>query len=391
MGRDMRWGHILTFAGKDWRLFWADRRAATLCFLVPIILASAFGVIFDRPHHANAAIRLPILLIVESDSPFVSRLVHDLTQSPRLEVHHHDRAGAESRIAERHPGVAVVLTADLESLTVMHLGHSAYRPRLEILHHPLCATESQWAEGVVTEVVLRSLAKHQLGTTIVSPFQTQHTIVGGATHTQFNAYSHSFCGMTLQYLLFWGMESGLLLLRERQRSVWQRLRSSPISLTAILLGKGFSTASIALLQVLVTFAFGYFVFNVTIGGSPIGFVLLALTISCLSAATGLLVAAIGGTEARARSFCILVILGVSMLGGLWLPAFLLPGWVRDVALSLPTTWAMRGLDGVTWQGHDLGMSLPSIAMVLGFTGLFLTIAVARFVTHEARRRRGVMV
>ena len=102
--------------------------------------------------------------------------------------------------------------------------------------------------------------------------------------------------MTLQYLLFWGMESGLLLLRERQRSLWQRLRAAPVPLWAVLLGKATSTASIALLQVLVTFAFGAVVFGVSVGGSWVGFALLAVGISAFSAATGLLVAAVGGTE-----------------------------------------------------------------------------------------------
>ena len=45
----MRLTLILNLAAKDWRLFWADRRAALLCFAVPIVLASAFGLIFARP------------------------------------------------------------------------------------------------------------------------------------------------------------------------------------------------------------------------------------------------------------------------------------------------------------------------------------------------------
>ena len=126
----------------------------------------------------------------------------------------------------------------------------------------------------------------------------------------------------------------------------------------------------------------------TIGGSWIGFLLLALGVSVLAAATGLLVAAIGGTEARARSICILGILGVSMLGGLWLPSFVLPGWARDLSLGLPTTWAMRGFDGVTWQGRGFWDSLLSVSAVAGFSALFLAVAVARLVSSEARRRRG---
>ena len=170
--------------------------------------------------------------------------------------------------------------------------------------------------------------------------------------------------------------------------MWLRLRAAPVPLSCVLLGKALSTATIAFLMVLTTFVFGHFVFGVTITGSVVGFLLLALVVSGLSAATGLMVAAVGGTEARARSVCILVILGVSMLGGLWLPSFVLPGWARDLALSLPTTWAMKGLDGVTWQGRELVGSLPSVSVVAGFTAVFLAVGVARLVSSEARRRRG---
>src|SRR5206468_764092 len=50
---------------------------------------------------------------------------------------------------------------------------------------------------------------------------------GGALSV--NAFSHSFCGMSLQYLLFWGVDSGLLLLRERRLGIWRRLRAAPVS------------------------------------------------------------------------------------------------------------------------------------------------------------------
>src|SRR5207302_556707 len=113
-------------------------------------------------------------------------------------------------------------------------------------------------------------------------------------------------------------------------------------------------------QIAATFGFGYIVFGVTVEGSIVGFVLLAASVSILAAGVGLLVASVGRTEASARNVLIVAILGMSMLGGLWLPAFLLPKWVQDWSQCLPTTWAMRGLDGVTWQGQGLGSLWPSL-------------------------------
>jgi ABC-2 type transport system permease protein len=168
------------------------------------------------------------------------------------------------------------------------------------------------------------------------------------------------------------------------------MRAAPISLGCVLGAKTLTTALIALLQVLVTFGFGYLVFGVSVTGSILGFILLALTSCGLAAATGLLVAAVGGTEARARSVSILVILGISMIGGLWIPAFLLPSWVREVSLTLPTSWAMRGFESVTWQGLGFWPVLSSALAVAAFAAGFLAIAVMCLKRSERRSRVGII-
>jgi ABC-2 type transport system permease protein len=290
--------------------------------------------------------------------------------------------------------IAVVLPAGFDELKSWQPGQHTNRPSVNILHHPVASAERHWAEGAVSEVVVKELGRAKLGNLAkvyepTAPFQVTATAVAAGS-PRFNSYSHSFCGMMLQYLLFWGMESGLVFLRERQRGVWMRTRATPVPFACIVAGKFLATAAIALLQVLATFGFGYLAFGVAVTGSIVGFVLLALAACALAAATGMLVAAIGGTEARARSVSILVILSISMLGGLWLPSFLLPGWVRDVALSLPTAWAMRGLGGVTWEGLGLWAVLPSIGVVAAFAAAFLAVAVLRLKHAEQRTRRGIV-
>jgi ABC-2 type transport system permease protein len=382
---------IFALAAKDWRLFLADRRAAVLCVAVPILLASGFGLVFDRSPAASGAPKLPLLLVVDGAGPFAEAVAADLLAGPRVEAEVVSPAEAERRVADRRPGVAVVFPPGFDAVGRWLPGSVGDKPAVRVLHNPLTASEGQWAEGVVTEAVMKRLARGPLAALageVSLPFAVRTEPLAAGGHGRFNAYTHSFCGMTLQYLLFWGMESGLLLLRERNRSLWGRLMAAPVPLWAVLAGKAVSTAAIAFGIVLVTFGFGRLAFGVSVGGSWVGFLLLAVAASTLAAATGLLVAAVGGTEARARSVAILVILAVSMLGGLWLPAFVLPGWARDVALSLPTTWAMRGLDGVTWQGRGLLTALPSVGVVAAFAAVFLAVATARLVSSEARRRRG---
>jgi ABC-2 type transport system permease protein len=382
-------------ARKDWQLFLSDRRAAFLCFAVPIVLASVFGVVFHRPGSGMSGVRLPLLLVVEDDSDFTRRVADDLVTCSQLDVTVLERQSARERVEGRGCGVALVLPAGFGRLTSWPMIRAGDRPAVEVFHHPLSAVEAQWAEGVLTEVVMHRLVEKSfatLGRAAVEaaerPFVLRKDAVPGEHRSPFNSYSHSFCGMTLQYLLFWGMESGLALLRERQRGLWRRFQAAPVTVPTLLLGKAIATAGVALAMVLVTFGFGWLAFGVTVTGSWLAFAALTAAVALLSAATGLLVAAAGGTEGRARSVCILVILGVSLLGGLWLPMFLLPGWAQPVAWCLPTAWAMRGLDGVTWQGMTFAEALPCLGAVLGFGLGFLAAAAVWFAWSESRARHG---
>lgn len=380
---------------KDGKLFLADGRAVLLCFAVPILLASAFGLIFDRPGQRISSYKLPIVLVVEDDDPFTRQIVQDMRDSEQFNVKQVARATAQAEVTRRSCGVAIVLPSGFGANLAQQM-QSGEKPSVELLHHPLSIMECQWAEGVLTEIVYRRAAAQSFGALGMTPqafdrpFNVRkHAIPAESSHP-FNSYSHSFSGMTLQYLLFWGMECGLLLLRERQRGIWGRIRSAPVPLTTALLAKAFATMLIALAQIGVTFAFGFFVFDVAITGSISGFLILSLAVSALTAALGLFVAALGRTESSARNIFIVVILAVSMLGGLWLPAFLLPRWVQECSVALPTSWAMRGLDGVTWQGQGLAAMYPCLIAVTCFATLLLVVAIFQFHWSESRCRRGVI-
>lgn len=382
---------VWELARKDLRLFLADPRGALLCFAVPILLGTLFGSIFQRPSSGSFA-RLPLQIVVEDDSPFTRRIVDSLQASAQLDVRRADRASALKRLGQDNGGVVLILPAGFGRMADPHRPSGEPLPRIALLHHPASALQCSLAEGLFTEIALREAASVLLGPLLPAgsqgawqrPFQVERTSLTKPGTDSLQSYSHSFCGMSLQYLLFWGMDSGLLLLRERRQGIWRRLRTAPVSLGVLLGGKVLATTLVALLQIAVTFTFAWLVFGVKINGSLLGFGLMALTAALLSAATGLLVAGLGGNESRARSIAILLILTLSMLGGLWLPSFLLPTWVQQAALLFPTTWAVRGLEGVTWQGMGIGSALRCAGVLLLFCGLFLAVAWYCFAGSEAR-------
>ena len=385
---------------KDLLLFFLDPRAAFLCFAIPIILGLGFGKIFESTRDI-AKTKLSMILVVEDDHPLTRQLVQAMRQSTRIDIREETRAEAQALLTARRGNVAVIIPsgmgASLSEKTQLVRSKlwqketEPVTPAMRVIHSPEALLEASWAEGVMTEIVWKELAGKWLASLLPPgaapsferPFPLEQEAFPKSS-ASFNSYSHSFSGMSLQYLLFWGMDSGLLLLRERKRGVWRRLRCAPVPLSLLLLGRIVSTTLVAFAQVLLTMGFAWAFCGVTLQGSYLGFVIMALSASLMAATMGMLVAVMGQSEARARNLAIVAILGMSMIGGYWLPSFLLPEWVKLGSMAFPTTWALRGFEGVFWTGANLLETCRCALIVSAYSIAALVIAfwwLARQETH----------
>jgi ABC-2 type transport system permease protein len=215
------------------------------------------------------------------------------------------------------------------------------------------------------------------------PYTVREEAVTARANVTYNAYAHSVAGMAIQFLLFAMANHGIEILTERQRGIWKRLRSAPVSRYLILAGKAASGALISLTSLLISFAFAMLVFGVRIEGSLVGFAAICVACSVMAATLGVLVATLGNSPATARGLTTFGILMMVMLGGAWVPMFLFPAWLQRVTLLIPIRWAIDGLDAMTWRGVGLSGAIAPTLMLLGFAAAFGTIAVARFRWEEA--------
>ena len=184
-------------------------------------------------------------------------------------------------------------------------------------------------------------------------------------------------------LLFSAINLGIEMLVEREKGLWARLRSAPISRFVIVGAKIASITIISLMTLLVSFGFAMLMFKVRIAGSVIGFFAVAIACSIMAAGFGLLIAAVGNSPKTARGVSTLATLVMVMLGGAWVPTFVFPKWLQQVTFVVPVRWAVDGLDATTWRGLGLSSAaLPTLAL-LGFAVVFTAISLARFRWEEA--------
>jgi ABC-2 type transport system permease protein len=199
-----------------------------------------------------------------------------------------------------------------------------------------------------------------------------------AQSTPYNGYAHSFAGMTVQFILFAGIDAGVLLLLTRDRGIWQRIRSAPLSKSEFLFARTLATTLISLFQFTLIYSAAIIIFGVRISGSFIGFIWLAIAFCLLNATFGLMLASVGRSASSTRGFAMVVTLLLVMLGGAWVPSFVFPKWLQQASLGAPTRWAVDGLDAVSWRGQGLEAAIPPVLVIGATAALCLAIAIWRF-------------
>jgi ABC-2 type transport system permease protein len=428
---------LLAMIRKDLQLFFTDRRSVLLTFAVPIAIASFIGSITQSAGRNAERARITVGVADEDGSAISKAIVTAAKDDKNLEVTEMNAVDLRERVRRGGVSVGLVLPQGFGAAT----GRALFRPdipkpQLDVLYDPSRTAEVAMVRGIFTGHAFQAIAREAFSgptgrqniletldlldssgmapdmkvrlrtmlTGILSfqdsvtqagqpaaaaagggfsmPYTVREEAVTARANTQYNAYAHSVAGMAIQFLLFAMANHGIEILTERQRGLWKRLRSAPVSRYVILAGKAASGSIISLSSLLVSFAFAMIVFGVRIEGSVIGFAMVAIACSMMAAALGVLVAALGNSPATARGLTTFGILIMVMLGGAWIPMFLFPAWLQTITLAVPVRWAVDGLDAMTWRGVGLTGALVPTLVLLGFTAAFGAIALARFRWEE---------
>ncbi|MEQ1758033.1 MAG: ABC transporter permease [Vicinamibacterales bacterium] len=419
---------------KDLLIFFSDRRSVIVSFVAPIAIASFFGAVFSGTGGDSQPTRIAVA-IVDVDRSVISRgIVSGAQADEDLAVTTPDEVQARASVRVGEIPVAVVIPPGFGDAAGLAFLAGAEQPSLDLLFDPSKRMELAMVRGVLTQHVMQAVSREMFGgaegqrlveqalpqvqasttmpeeerqrlTTLLTavgqfnlqrndspageppqgltmPYVVREQAITSGENAEYNGYAHSFAGMAIQFLLFAMASLGVEMLLERQRGLWRRLRSAPVSKATLLSAKVASGALISLLILFVSFAFAMVVFGVRVNGSVGGFVLIAIGCALMASTFGLLVAALGNSPATARGITTLAVLMMVMLGGAWVPTFVFPAWLQEATRVVPVRWAVDGFDAMTWRGLGLNAALMPTLVLCGFAMLFAAIAFSRFRWEE---------
>ena len=419
---------------KDLLLFFSDRRSVIVSFIVPIAIASFFGAIFSGSSGDSEPAKINVAMIDLDGSAISKGIVSGAETDRNLKVSRPSEGDARASVRTGKIAAAVVIPKGFGEASGSAFFGDGDKPQLNFLFDPSRGMELAMVRGIMTQHVMESVTREMFGgeqgRTAVArtlpqiqgsttmPADDKRALIGMLTSVQqfydrskdsttqrrpqgitmpytvheepitagavaYNGYAHSFGGMAVQFLLFAMANMGVEMLLERQKGLWKRLRSAPVSRASLLAGKMASGAIISMMILLVCFAFAIVVFKVRVQGSVVGFLAVCVACSLMASTFGVLVAALGNTPATARGVTTLAVLMMVMLGGAWVPAFVFPAWLQQFTLVVPVRWAVDGMDAMTWRGIGLTGALAPTLVLLGFAAAFGALALTRFRWAEA--------
>ena len=166
-------------------------------------------------------------------------------------------------------------------------------------------------------------------------------------------------------------------IQEKKEGTFQRILSAPISKATLLLGKLLPYYLINLVQIALMFAVGVFFFHMKLG-DPMALMVVSLALALSANGLGLLVACLGKTEAQVNGLSVFLAITLSALGGMLVPAYIMPGAMKTISLFTPHAWALAGYQDVIVRGLGVLQVLPEVGILLAFSGLFFVIALWKF-------------
>ena len=388
-----------------------DRAALVLSFVVPIVFFSVFASIFGGARNATPRIRL--ILVDEDRSENSRRFTAALGSEKALNVllspvppagpaGAFDRATAERAVRAGTAPLALILPKGFGSAPVGFGPATPGRPKLLLLADTSDPIAPQVVTGLIQKVSMISMpdAMAQMGIDQVDRWgggltaeqrarleenvrtlRQSSSSTGGRSEagsgvvavevrdvmgeTKKNPTSALLAsGLGVMFLLFSATGAGGALIEEAESGTLDRILSTRVTMSRLLLGKLVYLSIVAVLQLTVMFVWGEMFFGLELHRHIPGFLIMTAVTALAASSFGLLLAAVSRSRMQLVAISNLSILVMSALGGSMVPRYLLSENVQKLGLITLNAWAIDGFVKVFWREEPLVNLWPQAAVLL---------------------------
>ena len=193
-----------------------------------------------------------------------------------------------------------------------------------------------------------------------------------------NAFAHSSPGMVSQFVIAGLMGAAEVIVVERKSRSLQRLLTTPVRRSQIIIGHYLAMVVLIFVQVAVLILFGQLLLGLDYFSQPLATFLMILATSLFAAGLGLLIGTLAKTEEHVVIFTLIPMFVLAGLGGAWVPLEVTSQTVQTIGHLTTVAWMMDGFKGILLRGWGLSEVLLPVGVLLGFAVLCVGFSIWKF-------------
>ena len=382
----------LLIAAKDTKIFVRDRFALGFALLFPIVFAIGFSVGLAGVGPSNDKVQFTIVTL-EQDGGISHQIIEALTAAPDSSVRTLPYEDAIRAVEAGNlsgflafPGnfTSNVMSGQPTELEVVaHADSPATQAALESIGRSIAGRLTNVQTTLQAVIELRASAGRSWPPPDRPTLFDQAPLVSFQTSRlgdsiPFNPSNFVLTGYVTMFVFFAAAMGAGAIVRERQNQTLERLLSNGVRRDAVIVGKFLAAIYKGLLQIVVLWTFGIFVFQIDLGLAPGAVILISLLVVLVSSGFGVMLASLVQTERSGDSAGVLASLVMAPIGGCWWPLFITPAWMQSLAKLTPHGWANTGFNKLMLFGAEFGDVLLEMAALIAFALAFVAVALWRF-------------
>ena len=401
---------------KEVLLLVSDRVGLLLMFVMPLFLVFVITIIQDSAYKMVNENKIPLMIVNKDTGSEGKVLVQKLRASGLFEIDENTRLQEENLKSEllasgklmavlipegfsdalRYNAAEVSRTM-MDDLGLEHSvkpGKKEGKPSISFYHDPVL--QENYSQSVIG-VIYQYISSLENGLVIDQLYEDmdfevkpdkikqkmfseritiQRIVATSNKSTQLpNSTQHNVPAWTIFAMFFMVVSLGANIVKERVSGSFLRLRTMPTSFWIVIAGKMAVYLLVALLQVVLIFTVGVVVFPkiglpvLTMPTQFLPFAVVVVLCSLSAVSYALLVGAWSKTQEQANGFGALSIIIFGVIGGIWVPTFVMPDYMRTIGNFSPLHWCLEGFYILFLKGG----SWSELKNVLLFLGLFILI------------------
>jgi ABC-type multidrug transport system permease subunit len=410
--------NVLNITRKDLLILFKDPSTLLQLFLLPLVFIVLYVGIGSSVEAREAEeTQRPTLLVVNQDSGEMStQLITNLGSQGGLVVELHDLSEAEAMLTDEEISRYLIIPDGFSAGV-----NDGVPVSLEYASADLADSANQTVllsvEGVVRDLSLQTLilgslnqmrdmqagnpdaeqvlsveravtqAKSQFESSATRPLVVVDEVLPeelGREEDELNFAELAVPSMTVLFVFLTAQTTAQSIYDEKKIGSFRRLLAAPMSKFSLLSGKLTPNFLLVILQVVVIFFAATVIFpllgmdRLSLGNDLPALVLLILVTALCSTTLGALIVSIAHTEAQIGGLSTAALWIMAFLGGSIVPLFLVNDTLAAIGKVTPQYWAVTGFYDLLVRGQGLSEITDSLVALLGFSVLFMAVALWRF-------------